>query len=81
MRPETDETGKGPQDLALRLELVTSLCGNGTCPTVYRTNRDTVIVQGYAVSAAEAGVAVPEGELLVEIPADILRDAAQRHGP
>jgi hypothetical protein len=40
-----------------------------------------VIVQGYAVAPADAGVIVPEGELLVEIPVDILRDAARRHGP
>ena len=59
----------------LGLELVTTLCGGGHCPTVYRTNRGTLVVQGYAVPAGTAGVDLPPGELLVEIPADLLRAA------
>jgi hypothetical protein len=54
--------------------LVVSLCGGGTCPTVYRTDRDTVLVQG----AVATGVAVAEGEQLVEIPREILLEAARR---
>ena len=54
--------------------VVVSLCGGGTCPTVYRTDRDTVLVQGSVVT----GVAVPEGEQLVEIPREILLEAARR---
>lgn len=54
--------------------LVISLCGNGTCPTVYRTDRDTVLVQGNAVT----GTTVPDGELLVEIPRELLLEAARR---
>ena len=61
----------------LGLELITTLCGGGTCPTVYRTNRGTMVVQGYAVTAATAGVNLPAGELLVEIPADLLTAAAR----
>jgi hypothetical protein len=57
------------------LELVTTLCGGGHCPTVYRTNRGTLVVQGYAVTAETAGVDLPPGELLVEIPADLLHAA------
>ena len=59
----------------LGLELVTTLCGGGSCPTVYRTNRGTLVVQGYAVG--NAGVDLPAGELLVEIPADLLTAAAE----
>lgn len=62
---------------ALGLELVAKLCGGGHCPTVYRTNRGTLVVQGYAVTAGAAGVELPPGELLVEIPADLLRQAAR----
>ena len=62
---------------ALGLELVTKLCGGGHCPTVYRTNRGTLVVQGYAVTGESAGVDLPPGELLVEIPADLLRQAAR----
>ena len=61
----------------LGLELVTTLCGNGTCPTVYRTNRGTLVVQGYVVPAAQAGIEVPDGELLVEIPAELLDGLAE----
>ncbi len=62
-------------DPGLKLELITTLCGPGTCPTVYRTNRGTLVVQGYAVTAAHAGVDLPEGELLVEVPAELLVQA------
>ena len=53
---------------------VITLCGGGSCPTVYRTDRDTVLVQGNAAT----GVTVPSGELLVEIPRELLLEAARR---
>ena len=52
--------------------ILTSGCRLGNCPTIYRTNRGTFIVQGYAVTAEQAGVDLPAGELLVEIPLDLL---------
>jgi hypothetical protein len=52
---------------------VITLCGSGSCPTVYRTDRDTLLVQGYAAT----GVAVPDGELLIEIPRELLLEAAR----
>jgi hypothetical protein len=52
---------------------VISLCGSGTCPTIYHTDRGTLLVQG----AAAAGITVPDGELLVEIPRDLLLEAAR----
>lgn len=52
---------------------VATRCGSGSCPTVYRTDRDTVLVQGYA----STDLAVPDGELLVEIPEDLLLEAAR----
>lgn len=52
--------------------LVTSLCGHGSCPTIYATDRDTVLIQG----SAATGVTVPDGELLVEIPRALLLEAA-----
>jgi hypothetical protein len=73
---DTTSTGGDGQPAELGLELITTLCGSGTCPTVYRTNRGTLVVQGYAVSA-QAGVDLPEGELLVEIPAELLTAAVQ----
>lgn len=63
------------QDASPRLTIVTSLCGSGTCPTVYRTDRDTYVVQGYTVTAEDAGLDLPPGEQLVEIPAEIFAQA------
>ena len=51
---------------------VASSCSVGSCPTIYQTNRGTLIIQGYAVSASDAGVDLPAGELLVEIPMDLM---------
>jgi hypothetical protein len=55
-------------------QLVISLCGSGTCPTIYHTDRGTLLVQGNAAT----GVTVPDGELLVEIPRELLLEAARR---
>ena len=52
---------------------VITLCGGGSCPTVYRTDRGTVLVQG-PVSGAVAG---GDGELVVEIPRELLLEAAR----
>ena len=45
-----------------------SLCANGTCPTVYGTNDETVVaVQGYRVTdSALSGLAVGEEVVLVD---------------
>src|SRR5687768_15080988 len=55
------------------VETIASSCTSGTCPTVYRSDRGTLIVQGYIVDPEAAGVSLPEGEKLVEIPIDLLR--------
>ena len=55
------------------LEILAGQCGNGSCPTVYRGDDETVVVvQGYEVDSAE----VPAGERLVEIPVEVLLAAA-----
>ena len=63
---------------ASRLEVLAGQCGGGTCPTVYGTDRETVVVQGYVVSGDSAGVEVPDGEYLVEIPTEVLLAAADK---
>jgi len=56
-------------------------CKNGNCPTIYRTDRGTLVVQGYAVGPEQAeGLTIPAGESLVEIPLDVLQDAARALG-
>lgn len=71
------EAGAVTPDVRLR-PLTTACAATGTCPTVYRTDRQTIVVQGSAVPGASAGITLPEGELLVEIPDDILLAAADR---
>jgi hypothetical protein len=68
----TDTLDNALENAQTRPRLIVSACGTGTCPTIYRTDRGTVLVQGYPVTAAQAGVDLPPGELLVEIPADLL---------
>ncbi|MFC7279149.1 hypothetical protein ACFQS1_34745 [Paractinoplanes rhizophilus] len=45
---------------------------------MYGTDRATVVVQGYVVNGDNAGVEVPVGEHLVEIPTEILLAAADK---
>jgi hypothetical protein len=45
---------------------------------VYASGSGTLVVQGYAVSAERAGIDVPDGEILVEIPFDLLTEAVRR---
>jgi hypothetical protein len=58
-----------------RLTLVTKLCDGGGCPTVYRTDRDTLVIQGWTITGQSAGVDLPAGEQLVEIPVELLAAA------
>ena len=64
------------------LRPIANRCQAGNCPTVYVTgsgsNPGTVVVQGYVVSAEQAGLDVPDGEMLVEIPFDLLTEAARQ---
>jgi len=48
---------------------------DGDCPTVYRTDSGTLAVQGYTLDCP-----TPDGETLVEIPADLLAEAARALG-
>jgi len=64
------------------LRAVANRCQAGNCPTVYVSDSDsasgTVVVQGYSVSGERAGIDVPDGEMLVEIPVDLLIEAVRR---
>jgi hypothetical protein len=53
-------------------------CASGPCPAVYETENQTFVIQGFTVDPAKAGIAVPPGELLVEIPRYILENALAR---
>ena len=62
---------------AVNLQLVAMSCTAGTCPAIYRTERDTVVVQGYVVAAGDIGLSVTGQEALVEIPISLLAAAAR----
>ncbi|MHB8217077.1 MAG: hypothetical protein ACYDDS_13460 [Candidatus Sulfotelmatobacter sp.] len=54
-------------------------CTGGECPTVYRTDRDTFVVQGDLVSPDEVTeLKVPSHEGLVEIPTSLARSLADK---
>lgn len=60
------------------LKPVANLCTSGSCPTVYTAESGaSLVIQGYRVSAEQAGVDLPEGEFLVQIPVELLLEAAR----
>jgi len=38
----------------MQLRVLAGRCGTGSCPTVYGTDRETVVVQGYVVNGGDA---------------------------
>lgn len=56
-------------------EIAKANCKDGDCPTVYWTDRGTIGVQGCLLDRA-----TPEGEAIVEIPGDLLAEAARALG-
>lgn len=64
----------------MELTFVGSTSGNGGCPTLYRTERGTLIIQGTTVDDPEAlaemarhGNGIPAYESAIEVPAELLR--------
>lgn len=51
-------------------------CGKDDCPNVYRTARGSIIVQGDVSTAFQP----PDGEGIVEIPEETLREAFRALG-
>jgi hypothetical protein len=47
-------------------------CYDGTCPTLYRSEQGTLVVQGRIVQTSD--VTPPEGEALVEIAPELESD-------
>jgi len=52
-------------------------CGSRACPTVYKADDDSLVVQGYIVPP-ELAESVPAGEARVLVPLELLRQAARR---
>lgn len=56
----------------------TSLSTDTNCPSLYRTDRDTFVVQGWRVTdpQALAQLDIPDHETVVEVPIDVLAEIA-----
>lgn len=55
----------------------TRLSGDTNCPSLYRTDHGTFVVQGWRVSPDAEGVrGLGANEALVEVPADVLAEIA-----
>ena len=50
-----------------------SSCDDGECPTLYATDRETLLVQGE--TPVDHGLALPSHETVVEIPMELIRKA------
>jgi hypothetical protein len=55
----------------MKLQRLGGSCWDSTCPTVYRADNGNLVIQGWTVT--DADVEVPEGEALVETPAELLK--------
>jgi hypothetical protein len=63
----------------MTLETLASACASNACPTIYAYPGDLqVLVQGHVTSGPAHGVALPDGETLVQVPADLILQAAER---
>lgn len=56
----------------------TVLSGDSNCPSLYRTDRGTFVVQGWRITDPETltQLDVPAHETVVEVPADVLAEIA-----
>lgn len=60
----------------MKLTKIAGDCKAGDdCPTVFTTERGTIAIQGYTVDHR-----TPEGEAVVEVPADLIKEAARALG-
>ncbi|GAA1390892.1 hypothetical protein [Catellatospora chokoriensis] len=57
----------------------TVLSGDTNCPSLYRTDRNTFVVQGWRVTDPEAlrQLDIPAHETVVEVPSDVLAEIAR----
>ena len=58
----------------MELQRISAACHKTDCPTVYLSDRGTVVFQGDTVSEA-GGLSLSPGEQAVELPLDVVRSA------
>src|SRR5258708_40139684 len=62
----------------VKLQFLGTTSSDGDCPTLYLTDRDTYVVQGYQVTDPEALAELRDvlpGETFVEIPRELIKFA------
>lgn len=48
-------------------------CADGSCPTIYETDRNSFLIQGFILSKEDKEkINLPESEDVIEVPADFL---------
>ncbi|MFE2291059.1 hypothetical protein [Streptomyces sp. NPDC059452] len=57
----------------MKVTVLATTCEKKNCPTVYKTDRGTIIVQGE--TPKDHGLTIPAHETLVEIPMELIREA------
>ncbi|SDH50240.1 hypothetical protein [Nonomuraea jiangxiensis] len=65
----------------MRMRFLGSTSEAGACPTLYETDRGTIVVQGLQVTDAEALADlrdVLDGETAVEVPRELITEIARR---
>ncbi|MEO3791410.1 hypothetical protein ABGB14_14500 [Nonomuraea sp. B10E15] len=65
----------------MRMRFLGSTSEAGACPTLYETDRGTIVVQGLQVTDAEALADlrdVLDGEGAVEVPRELITEIARR---
>ncbi|MFG1943113.1 hypothetical protein [Nonomuraea sp. NPDC048826] len=68
----------------MRMRFLGSTSEAGACPTLYETDRGTIVVQGLRVTDAEALADlrdVLDGETAVEVPRELITEIAARALP
>ncbi|MGW2817583.1 hypothetical protein [Streptomyces sp. NPDC001415] len=57
----------------MKVTMLATTCDKKDCPTIYKTDRGTILVQGEAPK--DHGLTIPAHETLVEIPLDLVKKA------
>ncbi|QHC25957.1 hypothetical protein GR130_35805 [Streptomyces sp. GS7] len=57
----------------MEVTMLATSCDKKDCPTIYKTDRGTLLVQGE--TPADHGLRIPAHETLVEIPLELIQKA------
>lgn len=66
----------------MRLTFIAKVTQTGNSPTLWATDTDEYVIQGFTLDAdalAQVGN-VPDGELVIRVPKELLRHAKDAHG-